>query len=106
MRQTQKASCLIGDIAEAYKTATLANDVEQIAMFGRGGIGPVPGSAGTRLRSAKPDEHRSAGRVANVTHQPLAALPPSVGQVMAAYRPRRPPDTVSQLASRARHHTP
>ena len=38
-RQTQKASCLIGDIAKVEETAALADHVEEIAIFGRGGIG-------------------------------------------------------------------
>jgi hypothetical protein len=64
--------------------AALADHVEEIAVFGRGGIRPMPGAPGTRYRSAKPDEHRPAGRIANVAHRPVAALPPPVGQVMAA----------------------
>ena len=46
----------------------------------------MPGGAGTGFRPAKPDEHRPAGRIANVAHRPIAALAPPVGQVMAAYR--------------------
>ena len=45
--QTQKAARLIGDVAEVDETAALADHIEQIAMFGRGGIGPAPGGAGT-----------------------------------------------------------
>ena len=80
----EKASRLLGDIAEIDETAALADHVEEIAMFGRGGIGPMPGGAGTGFRPAEPDEHRPAGRIANVAHRPVAALPPPVGQVMAA----------------------
>ncbi|MBB4423843.1 hypothetical protein GGD66_002387 [Bradyrhizobium sp. CIR48] len=60
-RQSQKASCLLGDIAEVDETAALADHVEEIAKFGRGGIAPLPGSAGTGVRPAEPDEHRPAG---------------------------------------------
>jgi len=67
---------LIGDIAKVDETTALADHVEEIAVFGRGGIGPMPGGAGTRFWSAKPDEHRPAGRIANVAHRPVAALPP------------------------------
>src|SRR5271163_4490114 len=58
-RQTQKASGLIGDIAKGDETSALADHVEEIAVFGRGGIGPMPVGAGTRFWSAKPDEHRA-----------------------------------------------
>ena len=85
-RQTQKASCLIGDIVKVNEAAALTDHVEQIAIFGRGGIGPMPGGAGTGFRSAEPDEHRPAGRIANVAHRPVATPAPPVGQVMAAYR--------------------
>ena len=103
-RQTQKASCLIGDIAKVDETAALADHVEEIAIFGRGGIGPMPGGAGTGFRSAEPDEHRPAGRVANVAHRPVAALAPPVGQVMAAYRLGIAGEAARQFGSVAGHH--
>src|SRR5580704_17195104 len=103
-RQTQKASCLIGDIAKVDETAALADHVEEIAMFGRGGIGPMPGGAGTGFRSAKPDEHRSARRIANVAHRPVAALPPPLGQVMAADRLSLAGEAARQFGSVAGHH--
>ena len=105
-RQTEKASCLIGDIAKVDETAALADHVEQIAMFGRGGIGPMPGGAGTGVRSAEPDEHRPAGRIANVAHRPVAALAPAVGQVMAADRLGIAGEAACQFARISRHaHT-
>src|SRR5581483_8092817 len=52
-RQTEKASCLLDDIAKVDETTALADHVEQIAIFGRGGIGPMPGGAGTGVRSAE-----------------------------------------------------
>ena len=103
-RQPQKAPRLLGDIAEVDETAALADHVEQIAIFGRGGIGPMPGGAGTGFRPAKPDEHRPAGRVANVAHRPVAALASPVGQVMAAYRLGLAGETARQLGSVAGHH--
>ena len=103
-RQTQKAPRLLGDVAKVDETAALADHVEQIAMFGRGGIGPMPGGAGTGLRSAEPDEHRPAGRVANVAHRPVAALAPPVGQVMAADRLGIAGEAARQFGSVAGHH--
>ncbi|BBB94820.1 hypothetical protein BE61_02300 [Bradyrhizobium elkanii USDA 61] len=54
-------------------------------MFGRGSISPMPSGARSGFRSAEPDEHRPAGRIADVAHHPVAALAPPVGQVMAAH---------------------
>ena len=73
-------------------------------MFGRGGIGPMPGGAGTGFRSAEPDEHRPAGRIANVAHRPVAALAPPVGQVMAAHRLGITREAARQFGSVAGHH--
>ena len=73
-------------------------------MFGRGGIGPMPGGAGTRFRSAEPDEHRPAGRIANVAHRPVATPAPPVGQVMAAHRLGITREAARQLGSVAGHH--
>ena len=103
-RQAQKASRLIGDVAKVDETAALADHVKQIAIFGRGGIGPMPGGAGTGFRSAEPDEHRPAGRVANVAHRPVAALAPPVGQVMVADRLGIAREAARQLGSVAGHH--
>ena len=51
-RQAEERARLIGDILEVDQAAAFADHVEQIAMLGRGGIGPVPGGAltGFRLR--------------------------------------------------------
>ena len=38
-RQTEKASCLLGDIAKVDETAALADHVEEIAVLPRGGVG-------------------------------------------------------------------
>ena len=73
-------------------------------MFGRGGIGPMPGGAGTGFWSAEPDEHRPPGRVANVAHRPVVALPAPVGQVTAAYRLGFTGEAARQFGSVAGHH--
>ena len=38
-RQAEEASCLIGDVVEVDQATTLADDVEEIAMFAGGGVG-------------------------------------------------------------------
>ena len=86
------------------ETAALADHVEEIAVFGRGGIGPMPGGAGTGFWSAEPDEHRPPGRVANVAHRPVVALPAPVGQVTAAYRLGFTGEAARQFGSVAGHH--
>ena len=102
--QREEASRLLGDVAEFDETAALADHVEQVAVFGRGGIGPVPGGAGTGLRPAEPDEQRAAGCVANVAHRPVAALTPPVRQVMAADRLGLAGEATRQFGSVAGHH--
>ena len=64
----------------------------------------MPGGAGTGLRSVEPDEHRPAGRIANVAHRPVAALAPPIGQVMAADRLGITGEAVRQFGSVAGHH--
>src|SRR5207245_9794317 len=72
--------------------------------FGGGGIAPRPGGAGTGVRSAEPDEHRPAGRIANVAHYPVATLAPPIGQVMAADRLGVTGEAARQFGSVAGHH--
>jgi hypothetical protein len=103
-RKSQKAACLLGDIAKIGETAALTDHVEEIAIFGRCGIGPMPAGAGTGVRSAEPDEHRPAGRIANVAHHPVATLAPPVGQVMAADRLGITGEAARQFASATGHH--
>jgi len=81
----EKAPCFIGDVGEVNQAAALADDVEEIAMFPAGGICPFTDSALARFCPLQPDEHRSAGRIANVAHCPVAALSSTVGEVMTAH---------------------
>ena len=64
----------------------------------------MPGGAGTGFRSVEPDEHRPAGRIANVAHRPVAALAPPIGQVMAADRLGITGEAARQFGSVAGHH--
>ena len=56
-RQAKEASCFLGDIAKLDEPAALADHVEEVAVFGRGGIRPMPGGTWTGFRPAEPDEH-------------------------------------------------
>lgn len=103
-RQTQKTSRLIRHIAKVEEATALANDVEEVAIFGQGGIGPMPGGSRTGFRSTKPNKRRSARRIANVAHYPVAALAPPVRQVMAAYRLGFTCEAARQFGSVTGHH--
>jgi hypothetical protein len=79
LRQAQKAPRFLGDIAERGEAATLPDEVKQITVFGRGGIGPMTGSTGARLRPLQPHKHRTSRRVARIADSPVLTLPLSVG---------------------------
>ena len=59
---------------DAAQAAALANDVEEIAMFARGGVGPFAGSALSAFRTNQPHEHRATGRIAGIADEPVAPL--------------------------------
>src|SRR3546814_9295065 len=63
---------LVGDVLEIYKAAAFAYHVEQIAMFARGGVGPL--ARGTLGRILQPHIHRAARRVAYVADEPVAEI--------------------------------
>src|SRR3546814_18689778 len=49
------------------------------------GIGPFAGRTLAGLAAFQPHEHRSAGAVAAIAHQPIAALAMAGRQIMAAH---------------------
>ena len=93
----EKAPGFVGDVVEVDKAAALADDVEEIAMFAGGGVGPFAGRALAGFRSFQPDEHRAAGRVADVADQPVAAFAAAVGEIVAAHRLGIARETVRQF---------
>ena len=84
-RKAQEAPCLLDDIAERGQPTALPDHVEQVAVLRRGGIGPMTGSTGARLRPLQPDEHRPPRRVARIADGPVLTLPPPIGQVMPTH---------------------
>ena len=70
----QKAPRLLGDIAEIGQAAALADDVEQIAMLTRGGIGPIAGSASCRSHR-RSDGQTSSGPAYYAHRQPASSGP-------------------------------
>ena len=97
MRQAEEAPRLIGDVLEIDEATAFADHVEQVAMLARGRVGPFAGRALAGLGAFQPDEHRSAGRVACVADQPVAALAASGGKVMAADRFRLTAETLREV---------
>ena len=89
---------------EIEKAAALADHVEQVAVLARGGVGPFAGGAATGFRPLEPDEHGAPRCIAHVADEPIAALAPSIGEIMAAHRLGLARETVRQLGSVARHH--
>ena len=71
-------------------------------MLAGGGVGPFAGRSLRRL--LQPDEHRAARRVARVADQPVAALAPAIGEIVAAHRLGLARETMRQFGSVARHH--
>ncbi len=101
--QAQEAARLVGDVVEIEKAAALADDVEQIAVLARGGVGPFAGRAPSPT-VLEPDEHGAPRCIADVTDQPVAAFAPTVGEVVAAYRLGLAREAMRQFGSVARHH--
>ncbi len=64
----------------------------------------MPGSARSGVWPKKPDEHRPAGRIANIANRPVPAPAPPIGQVMAADRLGVTGKAARQFGSVARHH--
>ena len=72
-------------------------------MLAGRGIGPFAGR--TLGRVLEPHIHRSAGRVAHVANQPVAALAPPAGEVVSAHRLGLPAETLRKIGSIVtRHH--
>ena len=72
------------NIAELKRPTVFSDDVEQIAVLANRRIGPLAGGALPCSRSAQPNKHRSAGRVANVSYDPVPADTPTIGEIVAA----------------------
>ena len=72
-------------------------------MLRRCRVGPFASGALPRLRSSQPDEKRAPWRVADIADQPVAALPPAVGEVVAAHRLGIARETVRQIGCLMAH---
>ena len=102
-RKAEKAPRLIGNIGEFGEAAAFADDVEQIAMFAGRGVGPFARGALARSRPLQPDEEGAPWRVADIAHQPVAALPPAIGEVVTTHRLGIARETVRQIGGLMAH---
>ncbi len=101
--QAEKAPCFIDDVGEFGEAAAFADDVEQIAMLAGRRVRPFAGSTLARFGSSQPDEEGAPWRVADIANQPVAALPPAVGEVVAAHRLGIARETVRQIGGPMAH---
>ena len=85
-RQAEKAPCFIGDVREIGEAAAFADDVEQIAMLAGRRVRPLASGSPAGFWPVQPYEEGASRRVVDVANQPVAALPPAVGEVAAAHR--------------------
>ena len=85
-RQAQEGAGLVQRGREAGAAAVEADQVEQIAVFAAGGVGPVTGGAAAGGGAGETHIQAAAGRVADIADQPVAALAAAVGEKMAAHR--------------------
>ncbi len=72
-------------------------------MLRRCRVGPFASGALPRLRPAQPDEEGAPWCVADIADQPVAALPPAVGEVVAAHRLGITRETVRQIGGLMAH---
>ena len=101
--QAEKAPCFIDYVEEFGKAAASTDDVEQIAMLAGRRVRPFAGSTLARFGSLQPDEQGAPWRVADITHQPIAAFSPAVGEVVATYRLGIARKTVRQIGGLMAH---
>src|SRR4029077_12528278 len=99
----EEAPRLVGDVLEVDQAAAFANDVEQVAMFARGRVGPFAGRAPGAFPALQPDEQGSAWRVADIAHQPITALATAVREVMSAHCLGLPGEAACKLRGISRH---
>ena len=93
-------------VAKIDEAATLADDIEQIAVLAGGGIGPFAGDAFAGRVTSQAHEHRAAGGVPDIADLPVISNPPPVGEIVTAHRLGFPRQTMGQLCCIAGHVTP
>ena len=99
----KKSSRLGSDVVEIGQAASLANDVEEIAMLARGGVGPLAGRALAGFAPFQPDEHGSTGGILDIPDQPVAASTSTIREIISAHRLGLSRETERQFAGLPRH---
>src|SRR3546814_3547043 len=84
--QAEETTGLVERIAQTVMATGDRDDVEQVAMFAGGGVGPFTRRAASVLRSCKTDIEAAPRRVAGVADQPITALAMPLRQVVTAHR--------------------
>ena len=84
-RQAQEGACLVERVAQV-QTPVERDQVEQIAMFAGGGVGPFAGRALAGVGTVQTHEQAAARRVPHVADEPVAAFAPAVREIVAAHR--------------------
>ena len=79
-RQRQKGSRLGERRAQRGRSRAVANDIEQVAVFAGGGVGPFAG----RARAVQAHVQRAPAGAVEIPGHPITALAAAVGQVAAA----------------------
>src|SRR5208283_2452634 len=83
-RQGEKGPGFVEDVGEGREAAPLANDVEEVAVFGAREVGPFAGRAPTRGGGRQSNGHGPTGRIADVADAPECAFAATGGEVMTA----------------------
>ena len=97
MRQAEKPPRLVGHVSELRQTAAFPDDIEQITMFTRCGVGPFAHGSLAGLGAGQAHEHRAPLGVAHVAHHPVAALAPPAGKIFAAHGLGLPAETMCEV---------
>ncbi len=72
-------------------------------MLRRCRVGPFASRTLARRRPLQPNEEGAPWRVADIAHQPVAALPPAIGEVVATHRLGIARETVRQIGGLMAH---
>ena len=83
-RQAEKTTGLSKDITELNEPTAFTDDVEQIAVFTGGRVGPLARGALPRARPAQANKHGSPGCIPNVSDDPVVPDTPTVEEIMPA----------------------
>ena len=95
--QAQKQVRLGEHVAHAIEPAVDGDEIEQVAVFARGGVSPLAGGALAAVRPLETDEQATSRRVRHIANEPVAALATTVGEIVAAHRLGIARETVSEI---------